>query len=85
MTADVDGQAGASSIEAGMFWPMSPFQGIDIGIDRGSPVSWQRYETDGPFPFTGTVRWVRYEPGELAPDAPGRFTDLLREMGSKFE
>ena len=68
-----------------MLWPMAPFSGIDVGIDRASPVDWARYESHGPFPYSGTLHSVRYEPGELAPDSPGRFVDFLRDWGAKFE
>jgi len=68
-----------------MLWPMAPFSGIDVGIDRASPVDWTRYEAHGPFPFSGTLHSVRYEPGEMAPDSPGRFVDFLRDWGAKFE
>ncbi len=68
-----------------MLFPMAPFEGIDVGIDRRSPVVWELYEREGPFPYTGEVRSARYEPGEWAPDAPVRFLDLVRQMGAKFE
>ena len=61
------------------------FAGISIGIDRGSPVDWVRYQSDGPFPYTAPVHSVRYEPGELAPDAGARFVDLVREIGARYE
>ena len=64
---------------------MAPFEGIDVGIDRRSPVDWELSEREGTFPFTGDLRSVRYEPGELAPDAGERFVDLLKEMGARFE
>ena len=68
-----------------MLWPIAPFCGIDVGIDRGGPVDWQRYLRHGPFPFSGNLHSVRYTPGELSPDATSRFTDMLREWGAKFE
>ena len=64
---------------------MAPFEGIDVGIDRRSPVSWELYERHGPFPFTGQLHAVTYIPGELAPDAGSRFVDLVRELGTKYE
>ena len=68
-----------------MLGAMAPFEGINVGIDRRSPVSWDLAQTHGPFPFTGTLRAVTYTPGEPAPDAGTRFLDLLREMGLRFE
>jgi arylsulfatase len=81
----VDGEQRLSDLERPMLWPMAPFSGIDIGIDRGSPVDWKRYLVDGAFAFTGSVHSVRYEPGELAPDAGARFVDFAREFGARFE
>ncbi len=81
----VDGVERGRLEDLAMLFPMAPFEGIDIGIDRRSPVSWELFEREGPFPFTGTLAWVRYEPGELAPDAGERFLDVLKAMGARFE
>ncbi|MEC8814547.1 MAG: sulfatase-like hydrolase/transferase, partial [Actinomycetota bacterium] len=64
---------------------MAPFQGIDVGIDRRSPVSWEIRERFGTFRWTGTLYRVTYRPGELAPDAGPRWLDVLREAGTKYE
>jgi len=64
---------------------MAPFEGIDVGIDRRSPVSWSVYERHGPFPFTGDLRSVAVTPGAPAPDSPVDFVDFLREWGRRFE
>ena len=68
-----------------MLTAIAPFEGIDVGIDRRSPVSWDLYERRGPFPFTGAIKAVTYVPGELAPDAGERWIDFLRESGARFE
>jgi arylsulfatase len=68
-----------------MLFGMVPFEGIDVGIDRRSPVSWSIYERFGPFPFTGALHSVRYVPGAFAPDAPENVLETLREMGRRFE
>lgn len=68
-----------------MLWPMAPFTGISVGRDAGSPVDWARSQVEGAFRYTGRIGSVRYEPGALAPEAPSNFTELLREMGSKYE
>jgi arylsulfatase len=81
----VDGEHRASLDGVPMLFGMAPFEGIDVGIDRRSPVSWAVYQRFGPFPFTGALRSVRYEPGEPAPDAPERMLEMLREMGARFE
>jgi arylsulfatase len=64
---------------------MAPFEGIDVGIDRRSPVSWPVYERYGPFPYSGSIHTVRYEPGERAPDAPPNMVEVLREIGRAYE
>ena len=81
----VDGSQRGRLDDLPMLFPMAPFEGIDVGIDRRSPVDWEIFERDGPFPYSGTVRWARYEPGEWAPDAPVRFLDFLKDWGAKFE
>jgi arylsulfatase len=85
VSVTIDGSSTGEPFRCPMMWPIAPFSGIDVGIDRGSPIDWARYETDGPFPYEGTLRSVHFDPGELAPDAPARFTDFLREWGAKFE
>ena len=64
---------------------MAPFEGIDVGIDRRSPVNWSVYERRGPFRYTGILHGVTYTPGELAPDAGAQWLEVLREAGTKFE
>jgi arylsulfatase len=64
---------------------MAPFQGIDIGIDRKSPVNWRLFETYGPFPFDGALEEVRYLPGELTDFAGSKWLDVLRSEGTKYE
>ena len=85
VAVSVDGAHAGALTGLPMLNSMAPFEGIDVGIDRRSPVSWSVYERHGPFPYTGTLRSVTYVPGELAPDAGRRFLDLLRTMGAKFE
>jgi arylsulfatase len=81
----VDGATVASETGFRALMAMAPFEGIDVGIDRRSPVSWPLYERHGVFPFTGRLRHVRYQPGQPAPDAPTQFLDMLREWGRSFE
>lgn len=64
-----------------ILFPMAPFQGIDVGLDRKSPVVWER----GAAPYTGEIASVTYTPGPLAPDAPTALLEVLREMGRRFE
>ena len=76
-----DGAEVAAGDGLTLLFPMAPFQGIDVGIDRKSPVVWGR----GTFPYTGAISSVSYTPGEPAPDSPAALLDVLREMGKKFE
>ena len=73
-----------------MLWGMTPFQGIDVGIDRRSPVVWELHERRGTFAYSGHLRTVTYEPGDLAPDSPYRASpeDLRRlahEMANAYD
>ena len=77
----VDGVEVASGDGFTILFPMAPFQGIDVGIDRKSPVVWGR----GPSPYTGEIVSVTYTPGDLAPDSPVALLDMLRELGRRFE
>ena len=62
-----------------------PFEGIDVGIDRRSPVSWQLYERRGSFPYTGRLGEVVYTPGEYAADALAIRLDEARRIGLALE
>jgi arylsulfatase len=76
-----DGAEVASVDGLPLLFPMAPFQGIDVGADRGSPVEWGR----GAFPYSGRIRSVTYTPGEHAPDSPALLVDVLRQLGQKYE
>ncbi|WP_159149680.1 sulfatase-like hydrolase/transferase, partial [Dietzia lutea] len=62
-----------------------PFQGLDVGRNRRSPVSWDVYERHGAFPFTGTLGWVRWVPGEEVPNAREKRIAKAIEMGMALE
>ncbi len=81
----VDGAPAAGSVEVAMLFGIAPFEGIDVGIDRRSPVSWEIFERFGPFAYTGALRSARYVPCEPGPDSPDRLIDIIRLMGAKFE
>jgi arylsulfatase len=85
VTLSVDGDVRGVLDGVPMLYGMAPFEGIDVGIDRRSPVEWEIYERFGPFPYTGTLHSVRYDPGPSAPDAPEHMLETLREMGRAFE
>jgi arylsulfatase A-like enzyme len=81
----LDGPELMSGADFSAYSSFLPFEGIDVGIDRRSPVSWDLYQRRGPFPFTGPLRSVRYELG--APNPRARFLrlDELREMALKYD
>jgi arylsulfatase len=81
----VDGQDRARREGLVMLGAMAPFEGINVGIDRRSPVSWAVHEAHGTFPYSGNLIAVTYTPGEPAPDAGTNFLDLLREIGLAYE
>lgn len=81
----VSGTRVAETLDLPVLMAMAPFEGIDIGIDRRSPVSWAVYERHGPFPYQGTLHGAVFRPGELAEDAGVRFLDYLKEAGTRFE
>jgi arylsulfatase len=59
--------------------------GIDVGIDRRSPVCWDLYERHGTFAYSGALESVTYTPGVFAPDAGAQHLAELRQVGLKFE
>jgi len=68
ISLEVDGVAHPA--HEGFFQPYAflPYEGIDVGLDRRSPVSWDLYSRHGAFPFSGKIQAVTFTPGELATD-----------------
>lgn len=64
---------------------MAPFQGISVGVDRKSPVSWPLYERHRSFRYSGGLRAVTYLPGAPAPYDPETVVQALREAAAAFE
>ena len=62
-----------------------PYEGIDVGIDRRSPVSWDLYELHGPYPFTGRLGAVSFVPGDFAPDAGPVLVEQAMSAGIGLE
>jgi len=85
VTVFVDGTARGTASGFRRYVGIAPFQGIDVGIDRRSPVSWEIHERHGTFAYTGALNWARWAPGEWAPDAGAKMLDLLREIGAKYD
>jgi arylsulfatase len=85
VSLSIDGEARGSLEGVPVLFGIAPFDGIDIGIDRRSPVSWPVYERFGPFPWSGALHRLTIEPGEPATDSPVALFDMLRDMGRKVE
>jgi hypothetical protein len=81
----VDGESRARAGGFVQFSGFLPFEGIDVGLDRRSPVSWDLFQRHGSFPFTGALTDVTYRPGEVAPDAAQRLVDEARRVGIGLE
>ncbi len=81
VTVEVDGNVAAQRDDLVALAVIAPAHGIDIGIDRASPVSWDLYQRQGPFPYTGTLRSATFTPGPIAPDAPFLHLEVLRQIG----
>ena len=60
---------------------MTPLYGIDIGLCRGSPVSWGVFMRHGSFHWSGEIRDVVYQPGPFAADAPQTRLEEFRAVG----
>ena len=85
VTIDVDGTTMFQRDGYRQLAGFLPFEGIDVGIDRRSPVLWSLYERRGAFPFTGTLRSVTFTPGAFAPDAGPMMIEKAREFGLRME
>ncbi|MGA2825695.1 MAG: arylsulfatase [Streptosporangiaceae bacterium] len=81
----VDGAVRGRLDGAAMLIGEAPFEGINVGTDRRSPVSWPLYERHGPFPYQATLHRVIYRPGAPAPYDPETLVGPLRRAASAFE
>lgn len=64
---------------------MLPFEGIDVGLDRRSPVSWELYQRRRTFPFTGRIDGVTYVPGAASPNALENAIAQAVEIGMRLD
>ncbi|GAA4259777.1 arylsulfatase [Dietzia aurantiaca] len=64
---------------------MTPFQGIDVGADRRSPVSWDTYSRHRSFPFDGELHSVAYEPGVRTREALDALIEEAVAVGAALE
>jgi arylsulfatase len=81
----VDGIDVATGPEVPMLYGMAPFEGITVGRDPRSPVSWDLYEAHRSFPWSGSLESVTYTPLAGAPDMPEDVEALLRDLGRRFD
>lgn len=58
-----------------------PFEGIDVGICRRSPVSWELFGRRRTFPFSGELRSVTYHPDPDSWTQLAARADQARELG----
>ncbi|RLB73174.1 MAG: hypothetical protein DRH03_03600, partial [Deltaproteobacteria bacterium] len=49
---------------------LGPYEGLDVGIDRRSPVFWELSQKHGTFPYGGQISSVTVFPGAKAPGTP---------------
>jgi arylsulfatase len=81
----VDGQKRCEQRGLSMLIGQALFQGIDVGIDRRSPVCWERFSSDGTFAFTGKLGSVTYRPGPHAPGLGPERLEQLRKLAERFD
>jgi arylsulfatase A-like enzyme len=80
----VDGAVASTGTVAQMVGYL-PFEGIDVGLDRRSPVSWDIYRRRRTFPFTGTINGVTYIPGATAIGAGDEAIARAIEIGMALD
>jgi arylsulfatase len=81
----IDGQVRCEKRGLAMLIGQALFQGIDVGIDRRSPVCWERFSSDGTFAFSGRLRSVTYRPGPHAPGVGPERLEQLRKLAERFD
>lgn len=84
-TLSVDGEEAAWLEGVHLLIGMAPLQGISVGVDRKSPVSWPVHERHGAFRYTGGLRAVTYTPGAPAAYDPETVIRTLREAAATYE
>jgi arylsulfatase len=77
----VDGTERLVARDLVRFLSFLPFEGIDVGICRRSPVSWELHQRRRSFPFTGTLRSVTYRPDPDSWEQLAARAEQARELG----
>jgi len=81
----IDGERRNQADDLDMLLVLCPLEGINIGIDRRSPVSWELSNKHGCFPYAGSLQSVTYTPGPFAPDAHQVYLQALVEQMLQYE
>ncbi|TQK69498.1 arylsulfatase [Nocardioides sp. SLBN-35] len=81
VTLLVDGTERLVARDLVRFLSFLPFEGIDVGICRRSPVSWELHQRRRTFPFTGTLRSVTYRPDPDSWEQLAARAEQARELG----
>ena len=85
LSLSVDGVESGRLEHAAMLLGLAPFEGIDVGIERRSPVHWEVYERHGAFPYSGVLHSVTYTPGPRAPYHPVQVAEATRAGTRVYE
>ncbi|WP_255529537.1 sulfatase/phosphatase domain-containing protein [Planomonospora sp. ID67723] len=85
LAIEQDGVRTARLDSVQMLIGLAPMEGIDVGIDRRSPVSWSVYERHGAFPYGGDLISVTYLPGEPAGYDPKEVLTALRAAAEAYD
>jgi arylsulfatase A-like enzyme len=85
VTVDLDGTPIMKRDDIPRMTSYLPYEGIDVGLDRRSPVSWDLHQRHGAFPFTGILHAVTYMPGPATPEDDERRLEDLRAIGTGLE
>jgi len=81
----VDGSEAGHLEGVMMLMGLAPFEGINVGVDRRSPVHWGVYERHGAFPYSGALGTVTYTPGERGNFNPAAIAHATREATRMYE
>ena len=86
LVLEVDGSPVAAYEGLVPLFPMAPFQGIDVGIHRRSPVDWEHWTQHGTDPWTGTgLRAVTYRPHDVCEDSPFNWLEQIRQLALTYD